>query len=383
LPARSTDGRRITPYEEAEVFEVFLMPDRRSWLRDFEAGRQLDLVLISAVAAVLLIRFFLAATGYPKIGGDALHIAHMLWGGFLMLAGLIVLLSFMGRGPRPWGAVLGGVGFGTFIDEIGKFITHDNDYFYQPAVALIYAVLVLTYLGARSLHREQLATSRQEYLANAVMELLEVVRGDLDGREQARALSYLDQADQAEPLTSHLRTVLQGSALVPQRPRLFFARLVASGLAAYRRLAVSRWFVRGLVLFFIARFMLDLLRVVVLTRVMPPVGQRWMQVPLAHRLPLDTADYSLAQWLQLGSSMLAGVFVAAGVAAIFRNRMRGLRRFQQSVLVTLLLTQVFVFYQVEWLGLVGLGFNLLVFLALRFVIEQEQDRRGHSRRHSP
>lgn len=354
------------------------MTDRRYWLRDFEAGRQLDLMLISTVAAVLLIRFYLAVTGYPKIGGDALHIAHMLWGGLLMLAGLIVLLSFMGRGPRQWGAVLGGLGFGTFIDEIGKFVTHDNDYFYQPAVALIYAVLVLSYLGARSLHRERLATSRREYLANAVQEVLEVVRGDLDGREQARALGYLEQADQAEPLTSHLRTVLQEADLVPQRPERTLARLLSAGLAAYRRLAVSRWFARGLVVFFIARFVLDLLRLVVLTRLLLPVKERWLQVPLVSRLPLDAADYTLAQWLQLGSSLLAGVFVAAGVAAIFRNRLLGLRRFQQSVLVSLLLTQVFVFYQVEWLGLVGLCFNLLVFLALRFVIEQEQDRRDYS-----
>nr|MEE4269245.1 hypothetical protein [Candidatus Krumholzibacteria bacterium] len=41
----------------------------------------LDLVLVMAVLSVLLIRFYLHLTGYPRVGGDSLHIAHMLWAG--------------------------------------------------------------------------------------------------------------------------------------------------------------------------------------------------------------------------------------------------------------------------------------------------------------
>jgi hypothetical protein len=344
------------------------------WLRDFEAGQLLDLMLVSAVAAILLIRFYLEVTGYPKVGGDSLHIAHMLWGGLLMLVGLVILVSFLGRTPRQWGAVLSGLGFGTFIDEIGKFVTHDNDYFYQPAIALMYVVLVLTYLGARAVYRRNLGATQQEYLANAVQEVLEIVRGDLDGREQARALDYLAQADRQQPLAQRLRTILAEADLVPERPANLMARLFTGAVHRYRRLAVSRWFTGGLVIFFVLRFLLDLGRVVALTRLLPAGGERWLRVPLVSPLPLDTAAYSLSQWLQFGSSLLAGLFVAAGVAVVFRDRLRGLRRFQQSVLVSLLLTQVFVFYDVQWLGLVGLAFNLLVFAALRFVIEQEQSQ---------
>ena len=108
--------------------------------RDPAGPSQLAGFLVSAVVTVMLTRAFLAATGYPQLGGGGLHVAHVLWGGLLMALGFVVLLSFVGPAVRPLGALLGGVGFGLFVDEIGKFVTSDNNYFYAPTAALIYAV---------------------------------------------------------------------------------------------------------------------------------------------------------------------------------------------------------------------------------------------------
>src|SRR5919202_2250372 len=89
-------------------------------VRHVEAGGFLETFLVAAVVAVLGIRFYLEMTGYPQIGGGGLHIAHMLWGGLLMVAALVLALAFLGRWVLHAAAILGGVGFGTFIDELGK-----------------------------------------------------------------------------------------------------------------------------------------------------------------------------------------------------------------------------------------------------------------------
>jgi len=97
----------------------------------------LDSFVLSGVLTVLVVRGGLYLTGFPAIGGDSLHIAHVLWGGLFLVVAFLMLL--LGNKPNKLlTALLGGIGFGLFIDEIGKFITKDNDYFYRPAFVLMY-----------------------------------------------------------------------------------------------------------------------------------------------------------------------------------------------------------------------------------------------------
>ena len=113
------------------------MKKRTHLVRDTEAWDNFELFLASAVVSILLIRAWLELTGYPKVGGGGLHIAHMLWGGMLLLVAVMLLLIWWNPSMRRFAAFLAGLGFGTFIDEIGKFITHDNDYFFKPAAVIL------------------------------------------------------------------------------------------------------------------------------------------------------------------------------------------------------------------------------------------------------
>jgi predicted small integral membrane protein len=104
------------------------------------------LMLVAFAATVIGTRWFLAWTGFPKIGGGDLHIAHALWGGALLFVGALLPLIWFGRRVHLAAAVVTGVGMGLFIDEVGKFITTRNDYFYPAAAPIIYSTFLLSVL---------------------------------------------------------------------------------------------------------------------------------------------------------------------------------------------------------------------------------------------
>lgn len=336
---------------------------RRRFIRDLQAGRYLDLFLISAVAAVLAIRFGLHLAGYPRIAPGQLHIAHMLWGGLLMLVALVLLLSYLGRGAHDLAALTGGVGFGTFIDEVGKFVTQDNDYFYRPAVALIYVSFVLLYVTVRSIHRRRQATS-QEYLVNALQELEEIALDQLDVEERERALRYLDRSDPSDPLVPVLREVVLKAPVLPVDRPGAHVRLWSWAVQRYRQVATLPLFGVGLITFFVAQLVVKLAGLALLV-LAPGAAQ-----------PGVENEAQLATLGQLGSLTVAAAMVGMGVMRLRRSTLEALRWFQRSILVSIFLTQVFVFYQHEWAALTGLAFDLFIFFALGFMIERERALAG-------
>lgn len=121
----------------------------RVFRRQHSASNLLDVYVVCAVLTVVATRVFLELTGYPRVGGGGLHIAHVLWGGALMIvSNLLLLLSSKPR--RLVAAILGGIGLGLFIDEVGKFITHDVNYFFKPAAVIVYLTFLAIWLICRA-----------------------------------------------------------------------------------------------------------------------------------------------------------------------------------------------------------------------------------------
>lgn len=348
------------------------MKRARFLVRNFDAGAAVETFLIAAIASILIIRLFLRLTNYPQLGGGGLHVAHMLWGGLSMMAAIIILLSFLGKTAATLGSILGGLGFGLFIDEVGKFVTSDNNYFFKPAVALIYLIFVLLFLVLRALHARREFTGH-EYLVNALRAMEEVARRDLDEDEQKLALDYLKQSNAELPLVAALKGALAHTDLrrAPVEPSLFVRgkKLVTD---FYKFIAGARWFGLAVIVFFIGQLIAKSIYVFVLIFI---VGLRREQILNYRILGLIVGQIrhlSFLDWAEIASSLLSGIFVLCGVVLIRRAKLTAYRMFERSVLVSILLTQVFAFYKEQFSALLGLLFNIAVLLALRFMIERER-----------
>ena len=193
------------------------------------ATRYLLVTVLSFAATVVATRVYLELTGYPQIGNDTFHIAHALWGGLFLVIAVLLMLVFANRWTYDVSAIIAGVGVGLFIDEVGKFITQQNDYFFPLAAPIIYVaflVMLLIYLMVRG------RTSSADLIANMyqiIRELEEVLEDDLSVSERDAMLAQIkpiteqtDRPDVAE-LAKHIHAFLHTEAVtvVPDRPSPF------------------------------------------------------------------------------------------------------------------------------------------------------------------
>lgn len=344
---------------------------RQILIRNFGIGFYLESFLVAAVASILTIRLFLRLTGYPQLGGGGLHIAHMLWGGLLMLASIVMLLSLLGKRSEFLGAVTGGIGFGMFIDEVGKFVTSDNDYFFRPAISIMYVIFILLFITGRALQSRGQFSSR-EYLLNALHEMEEVALDDLDEEERKRALAYLEQSEPHNPLVAALKESLTHANLSAMpRPGLI-SRLKLLVRNFYRRIVCLNWFTRSLITFFIGQLLFKLLYVFVLIFFVGLRRDEILDWRIFGRVAGQMRVLSAFDWMAIGFSLLSGFFVLCGVVQLRRSRLFAYRMFERSILVSIFLSQVFAFYKEQFSALAGLLANIVILLALRFMIEREK-----------
>lgn len=338
-------------------------------VRSIDIGSRQDTFLIMAVATIVVIRVQLWATHYPKLGGGNLHIAHLLYGGFLMMIAIILMLSFLGRGSRRIGAVLGGIGFGFFIDELGKFVTTDNDYFFKPTATIVYLVFITIYFVTRWT-RNRVGFSEREYLFNAIDIFAEAARHDLDVEEQRRALELLDQAGD-DPLVAPMRRLLAGTEAIPVAPPGRITRLALRSRDRYFRAVEQPWFRRALSWVFSLWALLAVLQVIILVFA---VG---LKIGGAQKgFTSDGFDeLKLANVASVVSAGVAAGFMLSGLHRLRHDRrLAAYRQLDRALMVQIFVTQIFIFVESSFSALFGLMVSLFLIFTVRYLERRERER---------
>jgi len=365
--------------------EDVLHPIRRAVARA-HAENYLLISLIAFASSVILTRLFLAITGYPQLGNGVLHIAHALWGGLLLMIAVLLPLILANRWALSLSALLSGLGVGLFVDEVGKFITQQNDYFYPPAAPLIYAfflLIVLIYIGVR----RGSSTSPRAEMYRALSGLFELLDDNLDDRELQILLSRLDNARGSKQLhVAGLATTLSNYLLqtdiplVPVQPSYWkrvSSMIEESGIRFGRKRHLALVFVSliimGLVAFSIAALML-----------FTALGPQDVVQRLLNTISAGALDVGDGFWFYLRVILELVVSMAALVGIYFfikREDLRGINAGLLALLVSLTGIRLLSFYFDQFsavtMALIQLGV-LLVVLAYREWYLREETGEGFS-----
>ena len=71
---------------------------------------------------------------------------------------------------------------------------------------------------------------------------------------------------------------------------------------------------------------------------------------------------------------MAFVLVIVGMLTLPRSRLRAYALFRLAILVAIFLTQVFSFYRQQFVALLGLVIDIIILVALRYLIRHESEK---------
>jgi hypothetical protein len=330
---------------------------RRHWLRgrSYLLGRQLDTFLVCAATAVIVNRVVLIVLGYPQIGSrepGGIHISHSIYGGIMMLIAIFVAIAFLAPATRWWLAILGGLGFGWYVDELGKYVSNAG-YLYRGALPLIYVTFVILFLVARSLAGR--AYGPEDAVANALESLKLAASGLLDDARRHEALQHFDAVGPTGEFAVRVRDLLGDAPASPSRPAGWWRRLQIQMRARYVAWSHHRSFWIVIEVFFV---------LLALSTLGGAIG-----------VSIDGAGITKpSERIATVAASVAGILVVIGIVRLRKSRLAALRWFDRALLVWILVVQVYMFRQEQFTAVLGLAVDLVIWAMVRSAIAIEEQR---------
>lgn len=342
-------------------------------VRRTRASDYLSIMLFSFAISVTLTRVFLNLTGYPRLGGGNIHIAHLLWGGLLLFAATLLPLMFTNRWVFPATAVLSGVGIGLFIDEVGKYITSAYDYFYPPAAPIIYSFFLITCLLYIRMRKPMPSDARSAmYQSFDMME--EILEHEIDSAEKEKLLALLESVQNnsddsgyqrlAEEMiefvkSTDLRTI-EKKEYFPDRVRQYFANFMQKFESRKRLL----WFI---ILALLGLGISDLIYPLRFFIAIPNVSQ-FPGVVMPYILSQKITSNTGLDWLTARvtlQAMVSLILIVAAMLLILHHTEKGLSFAFLGMLLQLTTLDLLIFYFDQFSTIANVVIQVVIFFAIQ------------------
>jgi hypothetical protein len=347
----------------------------RSPVKREGAERYLLLSLVSFAISVIITRLFLQITGYPQLGNGELHIAHVLWGGLLLFIAALLPLILANRWALNTTAILSGVGVGLFIDEVGKFITQSNDYFYPPAAPIIYAFFLITVLLYLTIRRQVPPEPRSEFYL-ILEDLKEILDHDLDQDERADLEKRLyeiassTEDSNLQHLAVSLSNYLKGEKLYLVKPQISTIERLGKQIGAMIEKVITQARLKIFIIFTLGGMGVIAMIEFGLLLLALPSQQRGIEaliMPLITRGELHSARDAL--WFIVRTILEGGtgilLIMAGGMLSVGHER-RGIRLATVTLVIWLTVINLLVFYLDQFGAVVTAIFQFVILLALTY-----------------
>lgn len=358
------------------------LPSLPRLIRRRSAPTLLLYVLVSFGASVILTRVFLDLANYPQLGGSGLHIAHLLWGGLALTVAALLMLIYASPSVNRIGAILAGLGIGLFIDEVGKFITSDNNYFFRAAAPIIYVCFLAVALVYYLLTRRQDKLSDRELLCAALEDAESLLEANPFEHQRADLVTVIDRVKTQvkDPnyvaLANALLAFAESEAVRPGKH--WWERLIdriEDPLQAYFE-RHNAFFTRLLIVILTVRAVASLIAFAgsaMLRFMAPDAADALRQALSAYGLyrssPLDLSSDALNVLLNSVTNLL----MLSGVALfVLRKRRRGLFWMQTSLILSLCVVNIFAFFEQQFVVAIYALIDLGLFTYIRVYVFRRQ-----------
>ncbi len=322
-------------------------------------------------------RLYLEAAGYPQIGNSTLHIAHVLWGGLLLFVAVGIFLTFGNRWSYSLGAITGGAGVGLFIDEVGKFITQSNDYFFPFAAPIIYGFFLLTVLIYLQLRRLRPHDARAD-LYWVLDQLKDVVDRDFDVNERVqvetvlvRVIEQPEQPEQKQMAESLLAMVQTIPTVKPPEPNLI--QRIEAQVRQFEKRYLSRGLTRNLLVAAFAAISFTSLAVIWLLISVGTNAQVREQFLVSVLNESFFQNRASIQWLLIHlvmTGMMDIFYVMAALLLVARRDVIGIRIGRLALMVELTVVNVLAYYFNQF----AMIFSTLIALTVLLAVERYRSR---------